>query len=204
MNRVGASMDETLFKLYLIRHGDTAWAETHKHTGLTDIPLNVSGEQHARLLGERLNNLKFSRIFTSPLLRARRTCELAGFGKQAELDPDLVEWNYGDYEGRTTADIRRDRPNWDLFRDGCPNGEMLRNVAARADRFINKVRSEQGDVIAFSSGHIIRVIAAQWLSIGPEVGRCFLCSTASIGILGYEHDRSEPVIRLWNDHGELN
>jgi broad specificity phosphatase PhoE len=197
-------MEETLFKLYLIRHGDTAWTETNRHTGLTDIPLTARGEQHARLLGERLKSLKFARIFTSPLLRARRTCELSGFGKQAEVDPDLVEWNYGDYEGRTTADIHRERPEWKLFRDGCPNGETPQDIAARADRFIKKVRRGQGDVIAFSSGHIIRVIAAEWLSIGPEAGRYFLCSTASIGILGYEHDGSEPVIRLWNEHGELD
>ena len=197
-------MEETLFKLYLIRHGDTAWTETHRHTGLTDIPLNARGEQHARLLGERLKGLEFARVFTSPLLRARRTCELTGFAKQADVDPDLVEWNYGDYEGRTSADIRRERPGWELFRDGCPNGETPRDVAARADRFIKKVRRGRRDVIAFSSGHIIRVITAEWLSIGPEAGRYFLCSTASIGILGYEHDGSEPVIRLWNEHGELD
>ena len=196
-------MDEPLFKLFLIRHGDTAWSDARRHTGLTDLPLNTHGEQHARILGVRLKGIRFAHVFTSPLQRARQTCELAGFAG-AVSDPDLVEWNYGDYEGRTTSDIRRERLDWDLFRHGCPNGETPRDVATRADRFIRKVRREQGDVIAFSSGHIIRMIVAQWLALGPEAARYFLSSTASIGILGYEHDNSEPVIHLWNEHGKFD
>lgn len=197
-------MDESFGKLYLIRHGDTAWSEAHRHTGLTDLALTDHGEHQARRLGQRLKGLSFARIFTSPLRRVRVTCELAGFAVRAELDPDLVEWDYGDYEGRTTADIRDERPGWDLFRDGCPNGEMPRDVAMRAERFIKKVQGEQGDVLAFASGHIIRVIAARWLSLGPEAAKYFLSSTASIGMLGYEHAGSEPVIHLWNAQGNFD
>jgi broad specificity phosphatase PhoE len=197
-------MDESFNNLYLIRHGETAWSEAHRHTGLTDIALTDHGEHQARRLGQRLKGLSFTRIFTSPLRRVRVTCELAGFAGRAEPDPDLVEWDYGDYEGRTTADIRRERPDWDLFRDGCPSGEMPRDVAVRAERFINKVQGEQGAVLAFASGHIIRVIAARWLRLGPDAAKYFLSSTASIGMLGYEHASSEPVIRLWNAQGKFD
>lgn len=196
-------MNEALFKLYLIRHGDTEWSEMHRHTGLSDIPLNAQGESHARLLGERLKGMEFGRVFASPLLRARQTCELAGFAAKAEPDPDLVEWDYGDYEGRTTVDIRRHRPDWDLFRDGGPHGELPPDVAARADRFIAKVRGVEGDVVAFSSAHIIRMIAARWLGLGPDGARYFLSSTAGIGVLGYEHNNNESVIHLWNDVGKI-
>ncbi len=196
-------MNEALFKLYLIRHGDTEWSEMHRHTGLSDIPLNAQGENQARLLGKRLKGMEFVRVFASPLLRARRTCELAGFAVKAELDPDLVEWDYGDYEGRTTVDIRCHRPDWDLFRDGGPHGELPRDVAARADRFIAKVRGVEGDVVAFSSAHIIRMIAARWLGLAPDGARYLLSSTAGIGALGYEHNNNESVIHLWNDVGKI-
>jgi len=197
-------MDESVFKLYLIRHGDTAWSEAHRHTGLTDLPLDRHGEHQARRLGKRLEGLSFTRIFTSPLRRARTTCELAGFAVAAKTDPDLVEWNYGDYEGLTTVEIRRRRSEWDLFRDGVPNGESPRDVAARADRFIAKALRRPGDVVVFSSAHIIRMIAARWLSLPPDAARLFLSSTASVSILGYEHSRAEAVIRLWNDVGEIH
>ncbi len=193
----------TLPRLFLVRHGDTAWSDAGRHTGLTDQPLDGHGELQARLLGERLKGRQFARVFTSPLRRAHRTCELAGFTAD-ETDADLVEWNYGEYEGLTTVEIRRLSPTWDLFRDGCPNGETPQDIAARADRFIDKVRSERGDVIAFSSGHMIRVIAAQWLRLGPDAARNFLVSTASVGILGYEHNDREPVIRLWNEHHQID
>ena len=196
-------MNEALFKLYLIRHGDTEWSEMHRHTGLSDIPLNAQGENQARLLGKRLKGMEFVRVFASPLLRARRTCELAGFAVKAELDPDLVEWDYGDYEGRTTVDIRCHRPDWDLFRDGGPHGELPRDVAARADRFIAKVRGVEGVVVAFSSAHIIRMIAARWLGLAPDGARYLLSSTAGIGALGYEHNNNESVIHLWNDVGKI-
>ena len=185
--------------VYLARHGETAWSLTGQHTGLTDLPLTERGEQNARRLGERLRGLTFAKVFTSPLKRAARTCELAGFGAVAKVDPDLVEWNYGKYEGRRTVEIRAERPGWQLFRDGCPDGESLEQVAARADRVVGRVRAVAGDVLLFSSGHILRVLAARWLGIEPTFGKFFFLSTASLSQLGYEHDRSSPVIRLWND-----
>jgi probable phosphoglycerate mutase len=185
--------------VYLARHGETAWSLTGQHTGLTDLPLTERGEQNARRLGERLGGLTFAKVFTSPLKRAARTCELAGFGAAAEADRDLVEWNYGDYEGRRTVDIHKERPDWQLFRDGCPGGETLGQVAARADRVIGRVRAVEGDVLLFSSGHILRVLAARWLALQPEYGKLFFLSTASLSMLGYEHNRESPVVRLWND-----
>ena len=186
--------------IYLARHGETAWSLTGQHTGLTDLPLTERGERNARRLGDRLQGLTFAKVFTSPLQRARRTCELAGFGTQTEIDPDLVEWNYGQYEGRTTADILKERPEWELFRDGCPGGETPQQIGARADRVVSSLRAVPGDVLVFSSGHFIRVLAARWL--GLEVGspgRHFMLSTASLSTLGYEHNLSQKVIRLWND-----
>jgi broad specificity phosphatase PhoE len=186
--------------MYLARHGETAWSLSGQHTGLTDLPLTEHGEHTARRLGERLGGLTFAKVFTSPLQRARRTCELAGFGSVAEIDPDLVEWNYGQYEGRRGADIRAERPGWNLFRDGCPGGEMPEQISARADRVVNRVRSISADVLVFTSGHFIRVLAARWLGIEPTANsRYFMLSTASLSALGYENDLSRPVIRFWND-----
>ena len=187
--------------LSLARHGETAWSLSGQHTGLTDIPLTEKGEQDARRLGERLRGMTFARVFTSPLQRARRTCDLAGFGNVAVVDPDLVEWNYGDYEGRTSQEIKAERPDWQLFRDGCPGGESPEQVAARADRVVAKVRAVDGDVLVFSSGHFLRMVGARWLGMEPIWGRCFYLVTASLSQLSYEH--ALPVIRLWNDtrHG---
>ena len=186
-------------KLFLARHGDTAWTDSHQRTGRTDIPLNEAGEERARRLGERLRRFSFARVFTSPLQRASKTCELAGFGTVAELDPDLVEWDYGRFEGMLTKNILKQRPGWELFRDGCPEGESPGDVAARADQFIARVRGIEGDVLAFSSGHIIRMIAARWLGLPPQAGRFFYCRPASVGVLGFEHKkRDEPIIGLWN------
>ena len=192
-------MSATLPITYLARHGETAWTLTGQHTGRTDIPLTERGESNARRLGERLKRLTFARVFTSPLRRAVRTCELAGFAALATVDPDLVEWNYGEYEGRRTAEIRLERPDWQLFRDGCPGGEMPDEVGVRADRMVSRVRAAQGDVLLFSSGHFLRVLAARWLGLEPGAGRFFLLSTASLSALGYEHDLTQPVIRLWDD-----
>jgi broad specificity phosphatase PhoE len=193
------SMRPELPRLFLARHGDTAWTESRRHTGRTDLPLNEQGEGRARQLGERLGRLSFAGVVTSPLRRASRTCELAGYGAVARVDPDLVEWDYGRYEGMLTRDILKERPGWELYRDGCPGGESPGDVAARADRFIAHVRGIEGDVLAFSSGHIIRMIAARWLGLPPEAGRYFFCRTASVGVLGFEHrNRDEPVIFLWN------
>jgi broad specificity phosphatase PhoE len=185
--------------VYLARHGETAWSLTGQHTGVTDLPLTERGEQNARALGERLHGLNFARVFTSPLQRARRTCELAGFAARAEVDSDLLEWNYGEYEGRLTSEIHAVRPDWQLFRDGCPGGESPDQVGARAVSVINRARAVEGDVLLFSSGHFLRVLAAQWLGIGPAAGKYLLLSTASLSALGYEHNLYEPVIRMWND-----
>jgi probable phosphoglycerate mutase len=193
-------MSEPLPVIYLARHGETAWSLSGQHTGLTDLPLTERGERNARRLGERLKGLSFTRVFTSPLQRAFKTCELAGFGAAAEVDRDLLEWNYGAYEGRRTAEILAERPDWQLFRDGCPGGESPEQIGARADRVVSRLRTLQGDVLLFSSGHFLRVLAARWLGLEPGGGRYFLLSTASLGTLAYEHNNlSEPIIRLWND-----
>jgi probable phosphoglycerate mutase len=192
-------MSDALPVVYLARHGETAWSLTGQHTGLTDLPLTERGERNARSLGERLKWLTFAKVFTSPLQRAAGTCRLAGVGAAAEVDPDLLEWNYGEYEGRRTADIRVERPDWQLFRDGCPGGETPDQIGVRADRVVNRVRAIQGNVLVFSSGHFLRVLAARWLGLEPGAGRYLLLSTASLSVLGYEHNLSQPVIRLWND-----
>jgi broad specificity phosphatase PhoE len=192
-------MSEGFPVIYLARHGETTWSLSGQHTGLTDLPLTERGERNARRLGERLNGLTFAKVFTSRLQRAARTCELAGFGNVAEVEPDLHEWDYGQYEGRRTVEIHAERPDWQLFRDGCPGGESPGQVGARADRVVSRVRAVQGDVLLFSSGHFLRVFAARWLGLEPSAGRYFLLSTASLSALGYEHNRSEPVIRLWDE-----
>jgi len=193
-------MSEALPVIHLARHGDTAWTISGQHTGHTDLPLTERGEHNARALGERLRGRKFARVFTSPLQRAVRTCELAGFGSAAEADPDLVEWDYGEYEGRRTAEIHAERPGWLLFRDGCPGGEAPNQVGARADRVIARLRAVGGgDVLLFSSGHFLRVLTARWLGLDAAAGAYFILGTASLNALGYEHDRTEPAIRLWND-----
>jgi probable phosphoglycerate mutase len=193
-------MSERLPIVYLARHGETAWTLSRQHTGLTDLPLTERGERTARRLGERLKALTFTAVFTSPLQRAARTCELAGFKSVAEVDKDLVEWNYGQYEGRRTAEIRAERPDWELFRDGCPGGESPQEVGARADRVVKRVRAVPGNVLIFTSGHFMRVLATRWLGLEPSVNcKFFMLSTASLSAVGYEHDVSRPVIRLWNE-----
>ncbi len=192
-------MSDALPVLYLARHGETAWSLSGQHTGLTDLPLTERGERNARRLGERLKGLTFAKVFTSPLQRAARTCELAGFGGTAEVDRDLLEWDYGKYEGRKTVDIHKERPGWFIFRDGCPGGESPEQVGARADRVVHRIRALGGDVIVFSSGHFLRVLAARWLGLPPGHGRYFLLSTASLSALSYEHNLSQPAVRLWDD-----
>jgi len=192
-------MSQALQTIYLARHGETAWSLSGQHTGRTDIPLTERGERNARRLGERLSGLRFDEVLTSPLQRAVRTCELAGFGKLAEIDPDLLEWDYGQYEGRTSAQILSSRPGWQLFRDGGPGGETPDQVAARADRVVRRVRIIPGDVLLFSSGHFLRMLAARWLGLGPEAGKYFMLGTASLSALSYEHDLSQPAIQFWDD-----
>jgi probable phosphoglycerate mutase len=191
---------ERLPVVYIARHGNTAWTHSGQHTGLTDLPLTPDGERNAVRLGERLKGVRFAKVFTSPLRRASRTCELAGFGAAAETDPDLVEWDYGKYEGLTSAQILQQRPDWDLFRDGAPGGESPAQISERADRVIERVRHIADAVLLFSSGHFIRVFTARWLGLAAGAGgRYFLLSPASLSALSYEHNLSRPVIRLWND-----
>ena len=183
----------------LVRHGETEWSAAGKHTGRTDIPLTTEGERKAAELKERLAGRTFDRVFTSPLIRAAKTCALAGFGDRAVVDSDLLEWNYGDYEGRTTHAIQAERPGWLIFRDGCPHGEAAADVGARVDRVIARIRAAEDRVIVFSSAHVLRVLAARWLGLPPSDGRLFKLDTASVSVLAYEHDdRAEPVMDLWN------
>lgn len=186
--------------IYIARHGETAWTVTGQHTGLTDLPLTPNGERNARSLRDRLKGMQFTKVFTSPLQRTRKTCELAGFGSVAEIDTDLVEWNYGEYEGLRSAEIRAKRPDWELFRDGAPGGESPAQVTARADKVWKSLRDVNGNVLMFSSGHFIRVLAARWIGLEPSVhSTSFLLSTASLSAVGYDRDLFHPVIRFWND-----
>ncbi len=194
-------MNESLPVVYLARHGETAWSVTGRHTGRTDLPLTARGERNARRLEKRLAGMAFARVFTSPLQRAARTCELAGFSAAAETDPDLVEWNYGDYEGLRTAEIQVQRPDWQLFRDGCPGGESPGQVGARADGVVSRLRRLEGNLLVFSSGHLLRVLAARWLGLEPVAGRYFKLRTASLSALGYENNLSQPAIDFWDDTG---
>jgi probable phosphoglycerate mutase len=196
-------MSDALPVIYLARHGETAWSLSGQHTGLTDLPLTPRGEENARRLGLRLKGLTFSKVFTSPLQRARRTCELAGFGTEAEVDKDLVEWNYGDYEGLRTPEIHAERPDWQLFRDGCPGGESPAQIGARADKVVSRLRAVKGDALVFSSGHFLRVLASRWVGLETAAGRFLVLDTASLSKLGYESNISQPAIRLWNDTGHL-
>jgi broad specificity phosphatase PhoE len=192
-------------QIFLIRHGETAWSKSGQHTGRTDLPLNEQGEQEARTLVERLRAIKFSHVFTSPRQRARRTCELAGLGSVAEIEPDLAEWDYGDYEGLRSAEIFKLQPDWNLFRDGCPHGEMPAQISGRADRLIARLRTLEGNVALFSHGHFGRVLAARWIGLPVNAAQRFLLSTASLSILGYEHNSvAEPVISLWNTASNEN
>ncbi len=196
-------MENTVPRIYLARHGETAWSITGQHTGLTDLPLTDRGERNAGRLGDRLRGITFQKVYTSPLRRAMRTCELAGFGPAAAIDADLVEWNYGKYEGRLTDDIIAERPGWLLFRDGCPGGESPEQVTERAARVVKRIYGISGNVLLFSSGHFLRALAARWLQIEIIYAKFFMLSTASVSTLGYEHNRNEPAILLWNDTRHL-
>ena len=196
-------MSQTLPMVYLVRHGETAWTLTGQHTGLTDLPLTESGERAARDLGSRLADLRVDRFLSSPLQRARRTAELAMPGAFVETDDDLMEWDYGAYEGRRTADIEVERPGWRLFRDGCPGGETLDSVGARADRITGRIRACGGNVLLFGHREILRILAVRWIGLAPKEGRCLQLATASLSALGYDHDLTEPVIHAWNGRPEV-
>jgi broad specificity phosphatase PhoE len=183
-------------KVYLLRHGETEWSWSGKHTSVTDIPLTENGRMAARRLQPVLAKEIFALVLTSPLQRARETCELAGLGEQATIEPDLAEWNYGEYEGLTTKQIQLTRTGWSLFRDGCPGGETPEGVAARADRVIAKVRKTEGNVALFAHGHIFRVLAARWINLSENYGEHFLLDTATLSVLGSYYD--SPALKIWN------
>ena len=175
-------------QLWLVRHGETEWSISGQHTGRTNLPLTHKGEQNALEIGRYLKGRSFAVVLTSPLLRARETCRLAGFGEKAEADSNLQEWDYGDYEGRTTDEIRKVRPGWSLWKDGVPGGESLEVVAARAQAVIDDVAGSAGDVLLFAHGHILRVLSCCWLGLPPEDGRLFALATGTVSMLGYEHE----------------
>ncbi len=186
-------------RLVVVRHGSTTWSSAGKHTGRTDVPLDAHGEAQARALSGRLDGHEFAEVLTSPLGRARRTCELAGFGGRAEVCEDLVEWDYGAYEGLVTNEIRRKRPRWTLWRDGVPGGETLAQVAARADRVVRRARRTDGDVLVFAHGHLLRVLAARWLGFEPWAAGSLLLAPAALGVLSWE--REIPALGRWDDDG---
>jgi probable phosphoglycerate mutase len=189
----------SVLNLYLFRHGETAWSLSGQHTGTTDIALTAHGEDEARALRPCVDQIKFDGVLTSPRQRAQQTCALVGLGAQARIEPDLAEWNYGDYEGKLSVDIRKDRPHWNIFHDGCPNGEMPEQIAARADRLIGRLSGLSGNVALFSHGHFGLVLAARWIGLAVEQGQHLQLSTASLSILAQNPTRPEPrVISLWN------
>jgi len=184
-------------EVVLVRHGETEWTRSGQHTGRTDIPLTDRGREEARALGTQLAGRPFALVLTSPLVRAAETCRLAGLAEQARERDDLMEWDYGAYEGRTTLDIRKERPGWTLWDDGVPEGETAAQVATRVDRIIAELQSVAGDAAVFAHGHVLRVLVARWLGLDPAAGRFFALDPATISIVGYE--REMPVVRLWNE-----
>ena len=182
-----------------MRHGETAWTITGQHTGRSDLALTSRGEEQARALAPRLKDLKFDHVLSSPLRRALRTSELAGFMGLATLDQELLEWDYGHYEGRTLVEIHRERPEWDLFRHGCPGGESVLQITERVDRVVSRLRALEGNVLIFSSGHVLRVLAARWIDGSAALGRSLVLDPAGVCVLGYDHGGADSVIRLWND-----
>jgi broad specificity phosphatase PhoE len=185
----------------LVRHGETEWSKDGRHTGNTDLPLTEEGAEKAKLLAQALAGRRFALVLTSPLQRARETARLAGLGNAAEVTPDLREWDYGEYEGRKTVDIRADRPGWSLWSDGVPGGESAADVGRRADRVLARLAGTDGDVAVFAHGHILRVLTARWLGLPPQDGRLFALATGTISVLG--HERETPVIVRWNDDSHL-
>jgi broad specificity phosphatase PhoE len=183
-------------EVVLVRHGETEWSRDGKHTGHTDVPLTERGREQARVVGEALRGREFALVLTSPLARALETSRLAGFGDVAEQRDDLMEWDYGAYEGRTTPEIRVEQPGWTVWHGSVPDGETIDDVAARVDRVIAELRSLEGDALLFGHGHLLRVLTARWLGLGPEAGQLFALDSATLSALGYE--RETPVIRLWN------
>lgn len=189
------------FQIWLFRHGATEWSESGQHTGSTDLPLLETGRERAEAIGHRLKGRPFALVLSSPMVRAVETCRFAGYGDQVQLTDDLKEWNYGDYEGRRTVDIQKERPGWLLWNDGVPNGETAEQVGQRADKVIAQAAKAGGDVALFAHGHILRVLCARWLDLPPTDGKMFALGTAAVSVLGFEH--GYHVIRHWNQSGDL-
>jgi broad specificity phosphatase PhoE len=186
-------------QIYLIRHGETAWSLSGRHTGRTDVPLTARGELQAKQVGALLNALRFSQVLVSPLQRARRTCELAGYGQAMRVEPNLHEWDYGQYEGLTSEQIRAQYADWDVFRDGCPGGESPKQMGARVDGVLSQLRAMSGRVAVFSHGHFLRALAVRWIELPLRQGRNFGLNAGALSMLGYEHHNlQEPAIELWN------
>jgi len=189
-------------RLYLIRHGETGWSRSGRHTGRTDIPLTPNGEDEARELGKHLRDISFAQVLTSPLRRAVQTCSLAGLDKNPEIEPDLAEWDYGDYEGQRSVDILEARPDWNVYRDGCPGGETPAQVSARADRLISRLLKLDGNIALFAHGQFGSVLAARWIGLAVAEAEHFMLGTASLSILAFDpHHAGVPVIALWNAPG---
>ena len=187
-------------RLYLIRHGETEWSLSGKHTGRTDISLTPNGEDEARELGKRLRGIAFDSVLTSPLERARQTCQLAGLDKAPEIEPDLAEWDYGDYEGRRSVDIRKKRPDWNIYRDGCPHGETPTQVSDRADRLFSRLRARSGNIALFSHGQFGCVLGTRWIGLAVADAQHFMLGTAALSIFAFDpHHPGVPVIALWNE-----
>jgi probable phosphoglycerate mutase len=184
--------------VYLARHGETEWSKSGQHTGRTDLPLLPTGEESAKLLRPRLSAINFTRVFSSPLSRARRTAELAGF-PSPEIEPDLLEWNYGDYEGLKSVEIAKINPGWNLFRNGAPGGESPAQVIERIDKLVERLKGMTGNILCFAHGHILRVVAVRWIDQSLTLGTCMLLGTATLSILSFNHNRlEEPAIKVWN------
>ncbi len=186
-------------RLYLIRHGETKWSLSGRHTGRTDLPLTQNGKDEAQTLGQQLRDIRFAHIFTSPLQRARQTCELVGLGQAPENEPDLTEWDYGDYEGKRSVDIRKERPDWTIFRDGCPHGEMPDQISDRADLLLARLRALAGNIALFSHGQFGSVLAARWIGLAVVEAQHFPLGTASLSLFAFDpHHPEVPTIALWN------
>ncbi|MCB1486457.1 MAG: histidine phosphatase family protein [Bauldia sp.] len=188
-------------ELWLFRHGETDWSASGRHTGRTDLPLNKAGEARAKAIGKRLRGRPFALVLSSPLIRAVETCRLAGYANGAQIDDDLMEWDYGNYEGRKTVDIRKQRPGWMLWKDGVPNGETVEHVGERADRVIARALATDGDVALFAHAHILRILTARWLGLPAADGQLFALGTATVSVLGFEHEYR--VIIRWNQNSHL-
>jgi broad specificity phosphatase PhoE len=188
-------------EIWLFRHGETEWSLSGQHTGRTDLPLTAAGRRRSQAIGRRLKGRPFALVLSSPLRRALETCRLAGYGDVAELNPDLMEWDYGDYEGRRRVDIQKERPGWSLWQDGVPGGETIDQVAARTRRILEAAKAAEGDVALFAHGHVLRVLTACWLGLAPDAGRLFSLGTAAVSVLG--HERDSPHISKWNQDSHL-